>query len=196
MAVLRRLSTWAIGLTLLLALSLVLTSSSTAKASPITYDASGTFGDGQYSFGGSVELDPSNPSYLSNVEFTVSGLPQGVDPNFTLAASLSPTLDDPADALTLKAFDSTGFNINVKFYTADLEASGPIPLSSVADPNLLLSSQSFVNGPLISLTLMDQGSLTPAVAAPEPASIAMLASGLFAAGGFGLLRRRQATPAI
>jgi hypothetical protein len=187
MKILRRVVTSAIGLAFLLTLS------SAAKASPIIYDASGTFGGGQYTLGGLVYLDPADPTYVVP-DFTVTGLPQGVDPDFTFG-TLQPTQNDPADALSLRVVDTSGFTLNVKFYTAALQAGGSIELSSTTFPNPLLSSQTYVSGPSIALTTLDQGSFNP-IGAPEPASMAMLASGLFAAGGFGLYRRRRETPAI
>jgi hypothetical protein len=84
-------------------------------------------------------------------------------------------------------------------------------LGSVTNPNAIPSPSAnltigqaenagYIDGLLQNVQIYNQAlsaaQIEQLAAAPEPACITMLASGLFAAGGFGLYRRRRVKPAI
>lgn len=157
-----------------------------AKADVITYDLTGTFQDGQ----------------------TLSGT-IGIDSLLDLPVSMDVTVTAPAQVYSFSYLNSEfGIYNNAFGYVQNYNPGGEevyvllgatwsslvdtpmtIPLVSESYNPYSQSPSNFIIPPSYFANL-ETGQASPA-ATPEPATITLLASGFFAAGGFGVYRRRR-----
>lgn len=190
MKVCTRVLASAIGLGVLLALA------STTRASPIVYDASGSFDSGQYKLGGTVEFGTASTNEsLFAPDLTITSAEgfgiYGGPP--TVLSTFGGGSGSPTDFAFLSLGPEVGMWLG--YQVGPLLPNTPITLLTTGLPNVGVSQLETTFGDIP----FDGGSLTPAVSAPEPATITLLASSFAAAGGFGLYRprreRSQLTPA-
>ena len=183
-----------------ISLGVVLVFGPTVLASPIVYDASGTFGQGFYTLGGTVTLDPSNTSFIANVDLTVS-VTAGDVPVLgppPLSDGIAPSSGNPSLLTEIGALytgSPQSSSIGLVFDTTDLTAGGIIDLLS-RPPKAVRNKNNFPPPPGYVDSIGDPSNLDPGgfltpTSTPEPASLTLLVSGFFAIGGFGLYRRRR-----
>jgi hypothetical protein len=178
-------------------LGLVLAFVPTVLASPIVYDASGTFGKGAFRLGGTVTLDPSDTTFIANFDLTVSPIAQApiVGPP-PLLSGIAPYSGDSSitEIGALYTGSPVSSGIGLAFNTTDLQAGGIIDLlSKVAKAKANKSGfppplgYTDSNGSTVNI---DPGGLLTPASTPEPATLTLMGLGLFAVAGFGLCRRR------
>jgi hypothetical protein len=175
-----------------IALGVVVAFAPRVLASPIVYDASGTFDKGAFTLGGTVTLDPSDTTYIANFDLTVSvtGGAQVLGPP-TLTSGIF-SASNTTTEIGATYLDSS--SLGLIFDTTDLQAGGVIDL--LFNPPAANKKAGPAPPPLGYLdsegdrSNIDSGALLTPSSAPEPASLTLLAAGFVAIGGFGLYRRR------
>ena len=161
-----------------------------AKASPIVFDASGSFTDGS-TLSGTLTIDPTS-GVATAEDLSLTGGSAGYVSPLTFVATppaLVQTNNAGASHVWLDSSDLTNtwqLRVDIPGPTLVGYAGGDLVVSSFPPDGTFFTASGEGGGNLIS------GSLT-AVTTPAPPSIVLLASALLTAGGFHSVRRRRSS---
>jgi len=162
-----------------------------AKASPIVFDASGSFTDGS-TLSGTLTIDPIS-GVATAEDLSLTGGSAGYVSPLTFVATppaLVQTNNAGAGNVWLDSSDLTNtwqLRVDIPGPTLVGYAGGDLVVSSFPPDGTFFSASGEGGANLIS------GTLT-AVTTPAPPTIVLLASALLTAGGFHFVRRRRLSP--